>query len=118
MTVLDSETRSPYKGFSGPRTYQTLIWRSSATGPQGVPGVPPRYRGRPGGRLQRSPPLKLENFSIFFLRTNLIQVFFLHADLSHTVVFFLHTTFLIPVSCRSGAPPGLWRRLCSTQISA
>ena len=61
MTVLDSETRSPYKGFSGPRTYQTQIWAIIGYRPQGVPGVPPRYRGRPGGRLQRSPPLKLEN---------------------------------------------------------
>ena len=54
-----------------------------------MPGVPPRYRGRPGGRLHRSPPLKVENCSFFFLVLNLIQVFFLHAHLSHTGVYHL-----------------------------
>ena len=52
-----------------------------------MPGVPPHYPGRSGDRLHRSPPLKLENRSVFFSGSNLIQVFFLHADLSHTGVY-------------------------------
>ena len=86
------------RDFPAPEPTKHRFRRSSATGPQGVPGVPPRYRGRPGGRLGRSPPLKLENCSRLFSPDKPDSVFFLHADPSHTVEGILHTTFLIPVS--------------------